>query len=33
VLTHPILEQLAQLGLTGMAQAFAELKAPARAQP
>jgi DNA replication protein DnaC len=27
VLTHPILEQLAQLGLTGMAQAFAELEA------
>src|SRR6476660_8969175 len=29
VLTHPILEQLAQLGLTGMAQAFAELEASA----
>src|SRR4051812_18691629 len=27
VLTHPILDQLAQLGLTGMAQAFAELEA------
>src|SRR3954453_18673740 len=27
VLTHPILDQLAQLGLTGMTQAFAELEA------
>src|SRR5918997_4786693 len=27
VLTHPILDQLAQLGLTGMVQAFAELEA------
>jgi DNA replication protein DnaC len=27
VLTYPMLEQLAQLGLTGMAQAFAELEA------
>lgn len=27
MLTHPILDQLAQLGLTGMAQAFAELEA------
>jgi DNA replication protein DnaC len=27
VLTHPMLDQLAQLGLTGMAQAFAELEA------
>jgi DNA replication protein DnaC len=27
VLTHPILDQLAQLGLTGMAQAFVELEA------
>src|SRR6188768_2194431 len=27
VLTHPILDQLAKLGLTGMAQAFAELEA------
>ena len=27
VLTHPILDQLAQLGLSGMAQAFAELEA------
>jgi DNA replication protein DnaC len=27
VLTHPILDQLAQLGLTGMIQAFAELEA------
>ena len=27
MLIHPILEQLAQLGLTGMAQAFAELEA------
>jgi DNA replication protein DnaC len=27
VLTHPILDQLAQLGLPGMAQAFAELEA------
>src|SRR3954463_13153244 len=27
VLTHPILDQLTQLGLTGMAQAFAELEA------
>jgi hypothetical protein len=26
VLTHPILDQLAKLGLTGMAQAFAELE-------
>jgi DNA replication protein DnaC len=26
VLTHPMLDQLAQLGLTGMAQAFAELE-------
>ena len=25
MLTHPILDQLTQLGLTGMAQAFAEL--------
>ena len=27
MLTHPMLDQLAQLGLTGMAQAFAELEA------
>src|SRR5712691_1035565 len=27
VLTHPMLDQLAKLGLTGMAQAFAELEA------
>src|SRR5215216_4819156 len=27
VLTHPMLDQLARLGLTGMAQAFAELEA------
>jgi DNA replication protein DnaC len=27
VLTHPMLDQLAQLGLTGMAQAFAQLEA------
>jgi len=27
VLTHPMLDQLAQLGLTGMVQAFAELEA------
>ena len=27
MLTHPILDQLAQLGLVGMAQAFAELEA------
>src|SRR5207247_2428202 len=27
VLTHPMLDQLGQLGLSGMAQAFAELKA------
>jgi DNA replication protein DnaC len=27
VLTHPTLDQLGQLGLTGMAQAFAELQA------
>src|SRR5207342_1988425 len=27
VLTHPMLDQLAQLGLTGMAQAFAEIEA------
>src|SRR5260370_3396122 len=27
VLTHPMLDQLAKLGLTGMAQAFAELDA------
>jgi hypothetical protein len=27
VLTHPILDQLTQLGLTGMAQTFAELEA------
>jgi DNA replication protein DnaC len=27
VLTHPILDQLSQLGLSGMAQAFAELEA------
>src|SRR4051812_7743704 len=27
VLTHPMLDQLAQLGLSGMAQAFAELEA------
>ena len=27
MLTHPILDQLTQLGLTGMAQAFAELEA------
>jgi len=27
VLTHPILDQLGQLGLSGMAQAFAELEA------
>ena len=27
VLTHPIFDQLAQLGLTGMAQAFAEFEA------
>jgi DNA replication protein DnaC len=27
VLTHPIFDQLAQLGLTGMAQAFAEIEA------
>ena len=26
MLTHPILDQLAQLGLTGMVQAFAELE-------
>src|SRR5438270_8549803 len=27
VLTHPMLDQLSQLGLSGMAQAFAELEA------
>ena len=27
MLTHPMLDQLAQLGLSGMAQAFAELEA------
>jgi len=27
VLTHPMLDQLGQLGLSGMAQAFAELEA------
>ena len=27
MLTHPMLDQLAQLGLSGMAQAFAELQA------
>ena len=27
MLTHPMLDQLAKLGLTGMAQAFAELEA------
>ena len=27
MLTHPMLDQLAQLGLTGMAQAFVELEA------
>ena len=27
MLTHPMLDQLSQLGLSGMAQAFAELEA------
>jgi hypothetical protein len=27
LLTHPMLDQLTQLGLSGMAQAFAELEA------
>ena len=31
MLTHPMLDQLAQLGLTGMAQAFAELDASGNA--
>jgi DNA replication protein DnaC len=31
VLTHPMLDQFAQLGLTGMAQAFAELEASGEA--
>jgi hypothetical protein len=33
VLTHPMLDQLAKLGLTGMAQAFAELDASSDPQP
>jgi hypothetical protein len=32
MLTHPILDQLAQLGLTGMAEAFAELEASGEGQ-
>jgi hypothetical protein len=31
LLTHPTLDQLSQLGLTGMAQAFAELEASGEA--
>jgi len=31
LLTHPTLDQLGQLGLTGMAQAFAELEASGEA--
>jgi hypothetical protein len=31
VLTHPMLDQLTQLGLSGMAQAFAELEAAGEA--
>jgi hypothetical protein len=33
VLSHPILDQLHQLGLAGMAQAFAEIEADSEAAP
>jgi hypothetical protein len=33
LLTHPMLDQLTQLGLSGMAQAFTELETSGEARP